>query len=76
MSKPSLENPQTDAQLKDITIIIGSVAYDDDENPYAVSVSYRGDLEGSIETFIRRISLNPQLVELTPMKSFDPSEEE
>ncbi|KKM92921.1 hypothetical protein LCGC14_1213580 [marine sediment metagenome] len=73
MSKPSLENPQTDAQLKGITIIIDSVDYDDDDNPYSITNIYRGDLEGSIQTFIRRISLNPQLVELSPMKNYDPT---
>ena len=71
MAKPSLDDPQTDAQLKDITIIIGSVAYNDDDEPYAVALRYCGDLEGSIEDFIKAISENPQLVHLDSMKAYD-----
>ena len=69
MSKPTLENPQTDEQLKDIVITIASVAYDDEGNPYAVTRNYCGDLEGSIEDFIAEIEELDQLIHLDKMKA-------
>lgn len=67
MSKPNIDDPQTTEQLKGITIIIDSVDYDDDDNPYSVSKVYRGDLEGSIEKFIEAVEENSQIVEFSQM---------
>lgn len=69
MSKPTLENPQTDEQLKDIVITIASVTYNDEGTPYAVTRNYCGDLEGSIEDFIAEIEEIEQLVHLDKMKA-------
>jgi len=56
-----------DNQLKGVTIIVDLVDYDDDGNPYSVTMIYRGDLEGSIEKFIKRIEADPQVVEFSKM---------
>ena len=67
MSKPNIDDPQTDKQLKGITIIIDSVDYNDDDEPYSVSKVYRGDLEGPIDKFIEGVKENSQIVEFSQM---------
>ncbi len=67
--KGTLENPLTDEQLKGITIIISSVDYDDEGNPYASTNIYRGDLVGSIDEFIYNVESRKQIVHLSNMKS-------
>lgn len=61
----------TDQQLKGITIIIDSVDYDDDGNPYSITKVFRGDLEGNVDEFIK--ALPDQVVEISPMQNFDPT---
>lgn len=61
--------PEND-QLKGITIIIDSIEWadDEDETPYSSTMVYRGDLEGPISEFIKRIEVDPQIVEFNRMK--------
>ncbi len=66
--KGTLENPLTDEQLKDITIIISSVDYDDEGNPYTITRKYSGDLEGSIDAFIFNVSNDRQIVHLKKLR--------
>lgn len=69
MDKPTLENPQTGEQLKDITIVIASVDYDDEGNAYAVARRFCGDLEGPIEGFIEKIGEIKELIHLDKMRA-------
>lgn len=62
--------PESD-QLKGIIIIIDSIEWadDEDETPYSVTKVYRGDLEGSVDEFIKKIENDPQVVEFDGMKA-------
>lgn len=64
-----MSKPTTDEQLKDITITIASVDYDDEDSPYAITCNYCGDLEGNIEDFIKEIEKIKQLIHLDKMKA-------
>jgi hypothetical protein len=61
----------TDDQLKGITIIVDSVDYDDDGQPYAITNIFRGDLEGSIDKFVKHVTKSKQVVEFNSMKAGD-----
>lgn len=64
-----MQDLQTNEQLKDITIVIASVEYDDDGNAYAITQRFCGDLEGPIEDFIEKIEEIKQLIHLDKMRA-------
>lgn len=47
-----MPNMRQHEQLKDVTITIASVAYNDERKPYATTIIFRMALEGSINDFI------------------------
>lgn len=64
-------NVNENEQLKDVTITIGVVEYDDEDKPYATSYTFKGDLTGSIAEWIQHVSSGKQLVALARVKEWE-----
>lgn len=56
-------------ELRDVVIAVSEVAFDDDQNPYAVTIVHRYDLVGKVEDFIAHLEAFEDIVEGGRMKN-------